>query len=210
VNAIQPIVEGHGEISAVPELLRRLQAEGRASGFKINRPIRRKRHELVERDALQRSIRLALLQPDVGAVLVIFDADNDCPKELAPRLDAWAKEIGSPLPVAIVMAMREFEAWFLAALGSLKGKARVLTTADPPTDPEGIRGAKEALEDRMAPGAGYSPSTDQVALTAQMDLALAHRRSRSFRHLVSSFGRLATDLGVAIPDWPPAAWRAEV
>ena len=208
MKGIQTIVEGHGETSAVPELLRRLQAEGRASGLKINRPIRRKRHELVERDGLQKSIRLALLQAEVGAVLVLFDADNDCPKDLAKRLDLWAKEVCGSIPVAIVMATREYEAWFLAALESLRGRNGVLTAAEPPTDPEGIRGAKEALEERMNPSAGYSPSTDQVALTAQMDLGLAYRRSRSFQHLVSSFGRLAATLGAPISDWPPAAWRS--
>lgn len=206
MKAIQPIVEGHGETAAVPELLRRLQAEAAASGFRIGRPIRRKRPELVARDSLQKSVKLALLQPDAEAILVVFDADDDCPRELAPTLAAWAKEVATEIPVAIVMAKREYEAWLLAAVESFRGRAGILATAMSPDDPESVRGAKEALEQRMAAGLGYSPSTDQVALTAHMDMSLAYRRSRSFRHLVSDFGLLVSSLTTPISPWPPAAW----
>lgn len=40
---IQPIVEGFGEVNAVPILLRRLMQEGQIYGFDVGRPIRRKR-----------------------------------------------------------------------------------------------------------------------------------------------------------------------
>jgi len=40
---IQPIVEGHGEVSAVPVLLRRLRDQAQAFALDINAPIRRKR-----------------------------------------------------------------------------------------------------------------------------------------------------------------------
>ena len=62
---IQPIVEGHGEVTAVPVLLRRLRDEAKAFAIDVNKPIRRRRSQLVEEAQLRRSIQLArlLLQP---------------------------------------------------------------------------------------------------------------------------------------------------
>ena len=56
---IQPIVEGHGEVSAVPVLLRRFANLAQAFALDINAPIRRKRSELVQETGLRRSIQLA-------------------------------------------------------------------------------------------------------------------------------------------------------
>ena len=47
---IQPIVEGDGEVSAVPILLRRLRDEAQAWGMEIAKPHRRPRSWLVNRD----------------------------------------------------------------------------------------------------------------------------------------------------------------
>ena len=84
---IQPIVEGHGEVSAVPILLRRLRDEARAWGIQIAAPHRRPRSRLVNRDTLQNAIRVAALAQDCAGILVLLDADNDCPMELAPDLE---------------------------------------------------------------------------------------------------------------------------
>ncbi len=61
---IQPIVEGHGDVSALPVLLRRLRDEAGAFELRVGKPIRRRRWELVQRDLLEKAIRLALLRPD--------------------------------------------------------------------------------------------------------------------------------------------------
>jgi hypothetical protein len=60
---IQPIVEGHGEVRAVPILLRRLCDEAQAFAVHVNPPIRRKRSQIVQDSGLRISIRLARLQP---------------------------------------------------------------------------------------------------------------------------------------------------
>jgi hypothetical protein len=89
---IQPIVEGQGEVAAVPLLLRRLQNEAQAWGLEIATPHRRRRTELVKKDSLQDAVRLAELGQDCVGILVLFDADDDYPKDLAPTLDRWARE----------------------------------------------------------------------------------------------------------------------
>ena len=74
---IQPIVEGHGEVAAVPVLLRRLLAEARTTGVDVGRPIRRARSQLATEDGLARSIALARIQPNCASILVLFDGDDD-------------------------------------------------------------------------------------------------------------------------------------
>ena len=98
------------------------------------------------------------------------------------------------------MAKREYEAWFLAALDSL-GMAG---GASPPRDPEAVRGAKEKLEAFM-PQESYVEKADQPRFTALFDMAAACR-CRSFRQMVTAFGRLAAGAGHPIADWPPASW----
>jgi len=59
----------------------------------------------------------------------------------------------------------------------------------------------------MIPNRTYSKPADQPALTADFDMAEAHRRCRSFRRMVRAFGLLATDLGISLGQWPPAGWE---
>jgi len=190
---IQPIVEGHGEMEAFPVLLRRLRDEAKAWGLDVGKPIRQKRTELVRQDAVTRAVEVALLQPQCAAVLILFDADDDCPAQLGPTIQQWADTAAAGrAPCAVVMAKCEYEAWFLATLNP------------PHADPEGVRGAKQELARRLS--AKYSPTVDQAPLSAALDLALAHQRCRSFRRLVRAFGLLAASMGIAADPWPPASW----
>lgn len=202
---IQPIVEGQGEETAVPVLLRRLRDEAQAWGLDVGKPLRRRRPQLVKKDSLQTAVRVAALRDCVG-ILVIFDADDDCPKELAPALEEWAREAAGGKACAVVMANREYEAWFLASIEALRGRAAILPDATSHPHPETPRDAKGQLERRMPSGASYSPTVDQAPLTAHLDLESAYRQCRSFRKLVNAFGVLAEAAGVAPDVWPPAAW----
>ncbi len=83
------------------------------------------------------------------------------------------------LPIVVILARREFEAWFLAAAESLRDKGRLPDDLESPADPESIRGAKEWLSDRMPIGRSYAETTDQPALTADFDMRAA-RRADSF------------------------------
>lgn len=203
---IQPIVEGHGEVSAVPVLLRRLRDESRAYGLEIGKPIRRKRSELVQEVPLRRSVRLALLQPDCRAILILFDSDDDCPKRLSPVLESWARTEAGDIPCAVVMAHREYEAWFLASIESLRGKRGIRRDAEAHPNPEIPRGAKSELEECMEPGSAYSETTDQTPLTVAFDMAKAYARCRSFQRMTKAFGTLVTGAGVRLQNWPPPAW----
>ena len=205
---IQPIVEGQGDEAAVPLLLRRLRDEAQAWGLEVGRAHRRGRTQLVKKDSLQIAVRVAALREDCAGILILFDADDDCPAELAPTLEQWAREATGEIPCAVVMATREYEAWFLASIEALRGKGGILPEAASHPHPEAPRDAKGELEQRMPGGASYSPTVDQAALTAHLDLASTYQRCRSFRKLVNAFGELAAAAGVATAEWPPAAWIA--
>ena len=148
------------------------------------------------------------MQPGCGAVMVVFDSDDDCPKELAPQLKGWAISEARDVPCEVVMAHREYEAWFLASIKSLRGRRGIRTDAARHPSPETVRGAKEKLQECMLEGLTYSEKADQPALTQILDMAAA-MRCRSFRHLVVAFGRLAEGAGHPIQEWPPGGWSCE-
>jgi Domain of unknown function (DUF4276) len=203
---IQPIVEGYGEVEAIRVLLRRLRDTSGAFPMEFLYPVRKPRAEFIQEGSLRGIIRqtLALRSPD--GILVVFDADDDCPRELAGRVQAWASEEAGEIPCAVVMANREFEAWFLASLSSLRGRRGIRHDAWSYPNPESVRGAKERLTGAMRPGKKYSATQDQASLTEGLDLAAAYRACRSFRRLVNAFGIVASQAGVTLQEWPPSSW----
>jgi len=206
---IYPIVEGHGEVAAAPLLLRRLLAAAQCHRIGIGHPIRRTQSQLRSKEGIQAGVRLALLQPECAAVVILFDGEDDCPKELAASVRAWAREAAAGKPCDVVIACREYETWFLAALESLRGQYGIPKNAAAPVSPESKRDAKGALEEFMPPDRAYSETGDQPAMSAIFDMGLAHRRNRSFRKLVKTIGDLLTQLEQPLPAWPPAPWQPE-
>ena len=195
---IQPIVEGVGEVEAVPVLLRRLAAEMGVAYVPLGRPIRRDRGHLVKREGLEKAIDLARRQTGCRGILVLFDADDLCAKTGAMPLRQEAARIAATLPCPVVLANKEFEAWFLASLEDLSD--RPAGRASYPGDPDQKRGAKEELERRLA--IYYHEPADQPKFTARMNLRRTHERSRSFRKLVKEYRLLLLALGFAPDRWP--------
>ena len=206
---VYPIVEGHGEVEAAPVLLRRLLAEADCQDVGVGRPIRRTQSQLRSKEGIQAGVRLALLQPECAAVVILFDGEDDCPKQLAAQVRTWAREVAAGKPCDVVIAYREYETWFLAALESLRGQYGIARDAAAPANPEFKRDAKGALEEFMPPDCAYSETGDQPAMSAVFDMGLAHRRNRSFRKLVKAIGELLTQLRQPLSAWPPAEWQTE-
>jgi len=117
------IVEGHGEVQALPVLLRRIVAEiDPGTNLWMPPPYRINRSKLARPGMLEDVVQT---QGDrvkgAGGVLVLVDADKDCPADLGPSLLRRAQASRSDRKVAVVLANREFEAWFLAPAMSLAG-----------------------------------------------------------------------------------------
>src|SRR5579859_3423474 len=124
------VVEGHGEREAVPTLIRRIGHAHQVIA-NVSQPIRISRSRLVKKDELEKAVTLAAMRlTGPGGVLVLVDADDDCPAELGPQMLAWAA--GGNLPVSVVLAKVEFEAWFLAAATSIAGHRGLCKPLVPP------------------------------------------------------------------------------
>lgn len=202
---VATIVEGHGEVIAIRKLLERIWSEIAGGEYiEVLRPILRPRSKLlrpgpkggpsvIDQDEVSRAVKLANLALSSGAnselpklVLILLDADSDCPGELAPRLKQAGEEEGSLFDLAVVLANVEYETWFVAAAPSL-GDYLLLEQHDAPTEqavlpPESRRAGKSWIEDRFK-GQKYSETVDQVKLTARMDLEMCRNGSPSFDKL---------------------------
>jgi hypothetical protein len=107
---IVPIVEGHSEMESVPVLLRRLLAARSQYECQIAKPIRVGRYKVVRPGELERAVELARRRSEgCNAILLLLDADDNCPKELAPNLLERAKSASADIHSAVVLAKSEFE-----------------------------------------------------------------------------------------------------
>ena len=199
------IVEGHGEVQAVPVLLRRLaSALDPTLALQVEQPIRITKSKLLKAGELERAVELAARKVGgTGAILILLDSDEDCPALLGPDLLARACAVRGDVPMSVVLAKHEFEAWFLAAAESLRGRRGLRDDLEPPAQPENVQGAKEWLADRMMGDHHYVETLDQPALAAIFDLAAA-RRADSFDKCWREMNRLMMETTVrpAVPPTP--------
>jgi len=174
--SIVSIVEGFAETESLPILLRRMGADPA-------RPFRVKRNKVVKPGELERAV-IQAMRDRVGAtaVVVLLDADDDCPAQLAPALLARARSV-TPLPVSVVFAVRELEAWFLGSIESLRGHRGIAADASWNGDPETPRGAKGRVESMMIDRT-YLDTDDQPALMAKLDIEAARLRCPSLDKLL--------------------------
>lgn len=188
---VATIVEGDGEVAAVPVLLRRV-AEWRTPQVlpEVLPPIRVRRDRFLNRDEeFERHLRLAAAKCGEGGwILVLLDADDDCPAQLAGQVLTRAAACVRHCRVSVVFAKREFEAWFIAAAASLHGHRGFAFDPADTIDAETPRDAKGWLRQRMA-GGTYGETTDQPAFAARFDLQQAFDGSRSFRKLCAEWDR---------------------
>jgi len=188
--AIVPLVEGQAEVISTPLLLRRLLHGQERFDLDVPRPIRFRRNKITKEGELARTLAIgARDRPNVVGAIVILDADKDCPVKLANDLSRQAAS-ATHLPVEVVVATCEFEAWLLAGVNSLRASGRVAADARPPEDPERIRDAKGALRQCMPPGKTYHEVGDQPTFVEEVDLAEVRNRCRSFRRLDSALANL--------------------
>ena len=211
------IVEGHGEVQSLPDLVDRWIRWRRLPNFSVHRPAIR---------AAASGAFLADYRPDrqigieyyVGvalryqpqAILIVRDADDECvqavPNQpgLGPRLAARAQAVQPNLPIGVVIANREFEAWALASLSRLRksgiiGKGQFYQEAHPiessgfrPIQPERRRDCKGPMGQLLQ--RPYSSSIDQARLVQQICFTpKAFRRSPSLGKLSRELERITQE-----------------
>lgn len=185
--SITCIVEGDGEVAALPVLLRRIgQWLSPEQYFELPRPIRVRRDRFVNREEEFRKHLLLAAEKslDDGWVLILLDSDDDCPAEFGSALLQRASAIIPHRRLSVVLANREYEAWFIAAARSLDGCRGFVFHEQ--VEAESPRNAAGWINSHM-PDRSYGKLTDQPALSAKMDLQQAYDGSRSFRKLCSEW-----------------------
>ena len=174
------VVEGHGDGQAALNLVTRLTADLGVADVHWAEPIRGR--NLHQDRGVQKAGELVRRKGDAAGLLLLRDEDDGCPKQLAPLAATWLRELSLPFPSAVVLAHREFEAFFLPCLARMAGQKFVdpagierpglLPGATFKGDPQSVRGVKEWLSKHMPPGRAYKPTLDQLALARCVDFQL--------------------------------------
>jgi hypothetical protein len=208
VNKIIPIVEGHGEERAVPCLIRRwLRHRGWDRFFEIpDSAINAKgcgklkaAYDRMRHIGIEHYVEAALRR-NPQAVLVVLDADDECLKRgprngLGPSLLARARNVAPELPLAVVVANREYEAWFLANFQSIRARRGFSSQARYPSSdhPESHSGCKKLMAELM--GCSYEETVHQLSLTGLLSFRPdACRRSPSYGKLLRELERLTREV----------------
>ena len=208
--------EGHGEVFALPILVKKLLLEKNAGEvLYLDRDvIRTSPTRLVKWDKASQQpdfsgwvsrVTLAARRRDVGGVLAVYDGDakkfpagsaNDfCAATAAKLMAAAAARTGAGklFSLCIVFACSEYETWLVAGAESFAGRAlndgRIILPAQvklPSSDHE-LRG-KGWLEQNCV---NYRPTRDQGALTELLDFQFVRaKRLRSFARLEHTIEQL--------------------
>jgi hypothetical protein len=208
-HRIIAIVEGHGEQTAVPELLRRWFQHRRFRNFETpDLAIRASGsgalkcpHQAEDELGIEYYVDLAArARPD--GILVMLDADDECIERakqpsrkkpgLGPELLERARKVAPHIPIEVVVANREYEAWFLAALSNLRRAGKVPRTGrfrTPPGGIENIRNCKKPLAELL--GRPYEETVDQRDFTQVLPFTPGMAiRSRSYRKLLKALDAL--------------------
>ena len=207
MRRLVPIVEGHGEARAVPVLIYRwLHARGLTGEFLVpDLAINAKgcgrlkaEHDPRAHRGVEHYVGQALRgRPD--AIIVLLDADDECLKrgrgpKLGPELLDRARAVSGRVPLGVVVANCEFEAWFLAELPALKRAGLVPAEANlaGPAPPEARAGCKSAMSRLL--GETYEPAVHQAGLSRALAFsAEARALSPSYDKLVRELERLTAE-----------------
>jgi hypothetical protein len=206
------IVEGNGECTAVPAVVNRILRHLRRdrviaadpdrvicpkNGDCITEPYDPDRklgiEYFVQRAANERP----------GGILVVVDAEDRCVERqarglpgLGPDLLQRAQPFAGGVPVAVVVANRMFESWFLADFHSLRSRGYLPAAARLPSwrTPESLAGCKGRMRDLL--GRKYSETRDQPLLALRLSLPLRpamQRRAPSLFKLFREINKLSRE-----------------
>jgi hypothetical protein len=185
---IASIVEGHGDVQAVPILLRRIASAVKPEvDLKLNPPLRVKVSSFLnDRDTgyFSKYIELASRKASAweeSCVLIVLDCEDECPAVLGPKILKRAAQTRPDMEFIVLLACREFESWFLAAADSLAGVCGLPSDLHAPVNHGSIRDAKGWLSERMA--VPYNEPEHQPKLASAFDMELA-KSSASFKRAI--------------------------
>lgn len=174
------VVEGPGDVQAVPVLLRKHQSSNEDYADILGKPVPfHGKGNATAPGGIEGYVATAA-RPGCVGVIVVLDADDDLVCVQGPELLERARaEVG--VPVVIAIAERDFEDWLFASVETLE-------LHNPSEFDTNTRG-KTGIQRGMAPQKYVKP-THQPRLTSKADLALAASRSKSLARLLAKFDSL--------------------
>ena len=183
------IVEGHGDVAAMPVLLSRLvRSLGVNAYFEIRPAQRVHKDRMIDPVAMGSYLNTAAAQIEgPGAIIIARDADDQAACILGPQILDVARSVRRDRDIIVAVFEREFEAAFVAAARSLG-----CNTGEAPS----VRDAKGAV--RRMLGRKYTETVDQAELVRLMDVEQAC--------CVPSFARLRRKIGSIVTDEPQAQY----
>lgn len=211
------IGEGHGEVSALPVIARKiLQEKDPERRLLLDEEIIRahnpaglvkwnKETSQLDFDEWFKRVRVAARRPNLGGVLAVFDGDAKnfpagkdspfCAATAAKMMAEAATKIGAgkDFSLAVVFACVEFETWIIASTESLAGKSFEDGRPILPRNTVFPVGHPESHGKRWLEKncPGYRPRRDQAPLTRLIDLQLVRTRQlRSFSRLDNAIGQI--------------------
>jgi len=205
--------EGHGEVSGLPVLARKLLHDQNAEDrVRVDYDVIRahnaaglvkwdKKRNCDDFSEWRKYLNYAARRKDVGGVLAVFDGDATtfpagarspfCAATAAQRMALAARDTGAgrTFSLAIVFACVEYETWLVAGAGHqpVAGKPVLFPgKAFPVGDPESH--GKGWIERNLG---SYRPTRDQKRLTELLDLDTVRAKGlRSFARLEHAFAQL--------------------
>ena len=189
------IVEGKGDVVAVPLLLRKVLHE-KLKNFSfqiISQPIRAGAIPALRAPGkLEYYLNLACMRKrrkECDCIIVILDCDDDCPRDVAKEFITRALPYaqGFSCPIAFGFIKREFESLFLNSIDSIVKKMSPVRRMDldkikTSPDLEEVRDAKSLFYKSLQLD-NYKEAKEQAGFVDKLDLAVLHARSRSYRHV---------------------------
>ena len=184
------LVEGDGDVQAVPSLIRKLAV---AAGFYDLNPCPSpikcgEIPKLRKAGQLERFVQYACSRPDGDSVILIVDCDDDCPVEASAEFVARVGQIAerSAKKIGLAFIQKEFETLFLYSLAELSDRYPEhgwrLKDEDAYKDWTTLRGAKGELDRRMK-NYSYKETRDQVKFVSAVDINRLASTCRSALHL---------------------------
>jgi hypothetical protein len=210
---IVPVVEGQTEQGCIDTLLHRVWHELLCSTDRLQvvEPFRGQRDSLTHpkgetlTDSVQKAYLklLAKSKKDPAAqtlLLILLDAERDCPATLAPRLlEVARKALPANAPVACVLAKSMLENWIVAGASTLAGVNGLpdpLPTDDAPEDGSGANWLERQLRSKDR-ARKYKKTVDAEVFVRAMNLSDCRAKS-------PSFDKLCRELAARLPP-PPVA-----
>jgi hypothetical protein len=211
---VAPIVEGETEERSIKTILSRLWRDllhaADREPLAVLEPIPAHRSSLVKdghpemEQMVERAVRVLRSRTQQvavnrGFVLLLIDAEEDCPATLGPRLRERARAARSDADIACVLAKRELENWFKAAAASLAGVSGLPDDLTVPANPEEGSGDTWLTRQmqRQNRRRKYKKAADAVELAQRMDLQQCRDNS-------PSFDKLCRELEARLPPQPDA------